>query len=84
MNIDENTQLVNQLETFKQGNDGLKATIKDLEVKNTDYAKELENLLSILKELVNQNTELDVQAEHLLTANMQLGEECRRLGRWRT
>ena len=69
MNIDENTQLANQLETFKQGNDGLKATIEDLEAKNTDYAEELENLLLSLKELVDQNAELDVQAEHLVDAN---------------
>ena len=69
MSIDKNTQLANQLETFKQGNDGLKATIEDLEAKNTDYAEELENLLLSLKELVDQNTELDVQAEHLVDAN---------------
>ena len=49
MNINENTQLANQLETFKQGNDGLKATIEDLEAKNTNYAEELENLLSSLR-----------------------------------
>ena len=84
MNIDENTQLANQLETFKQGNHGVKATIEDLKAKNTDYAEELENLLSILKEHVNQNTELDVQAEHLVDANMQLGEECRWPWKWRT
>ena len=38
MNIDENAQLANQLETFKHGNNGLKATIEDPKAKNTDYA----------------------------------------------
>ena len=75
MNIDENTQLANQLETSKQGNDGLKATIEDLEAKNTDYAEELENLLSSLRDLVDQNSELDVPAEHLVDANRQPGED---------
>ena len=70
--------MTNQLKTFKQGNDRLKATIEDLEAKNTDYDEELENLLSILNELYDHNTELDVQAEHIVDANMQLGEECRR------
>ena len=72
MNIDENTQLANQLETFKQGNDGPNATIEEV-AKNTDYAEELENPLSSLKELIDQNTELEVQAEHLVNANRQLG-----------
>ena len=38
INTNKNTQLANQLKTFKQGNDGLKATIEDLEAKNTNYA----------------------------------------------
>ena len=68
----ENDVLTNQLETFKAENESLKAAVEELTTKNTDYAAEVENILSSLREVVDQNAALEQQVEKLVSANQEL------------
>ena len=70
----EKTTLEQQLMTVKEDNINLKTTIEGLEDKNTCISHELEEVLSTLQEVVEENTALESQIEKLIDANMKLDE----------
>ncbi|KAL3827486.1 hypothetical protein ACHAXA_003755 [Cyclostephanos tholiformis] len=70
----ENAAVNERLELSKVESDGLKATIQEFESKNTNYANELENLMSSLQDVVELNGELQLRVEQVSAANDELGE----------
>ncbi len=68
----EITELYEQLELYKVESDKLKATVQDLESKNTNYSTELENLVSSIQEVVELNGELQAQVEEVNATNNEL------------
>jgi len=68
----EITELDEQFELYNIESDRLKATVQDLESKNTSYATELENLVSSIQEVVELNGELQAQVEQVNATNDEL------------
>ena len=72
--VDENTALMQQLNTSKAENHDLIASNEDLKTKNSEFANELENPMTSLQELIEQNTGLEAQAEDLICANKKMND----------
>ena len=73
-NVAEITELNKQLQLSNTESDMLKVTVQGLESKNTNYATELENLMSSLQEVVDLNGELQARVKEVSAANDELGE----------
>jgi chromosome segregation ATPase len=72
--VTENVAVTAKLEISKVESDVLKETIQDFEIKNANYASELENLMESLQEVVELNGELQSRVEQISAVNDELGE----------
>ncbi len=72
--VAEITELNKQLQLSNTESDMLKITVQGLESKNTNYATELENLMSSFQEVVDLNGELQALVKEVSAANDELRE----------
>ena len=72
--VSEITELNKQLQLSSTESDMLKITVQGLESKNTNYATELENLMSSFQEVVDLNGELRAQVKEVSADNDELRE----------
>ena len=72
--VSEITELKKQLQLSNTESDMLKITVQCLKSKNTNYATELENLMSSFQEVVDLNGELQARVKEVDSANDELRE----------
>ena len=72
--VSEITELNKQLQLSSTESDMLKITVQGLESKNTNYATELENLMTSFQEVVDLNGELRARVKEVSADNDELRE----------
>lgn len=71
---DKITALGKEIDTIEAQKHGLENSIEELKARNDDYASEFENLLSSLRDLVDQNAVLEFHVKELQGKNTALTE----------